>query len=167
MKQRVLLFCGHGAFILLVLFLILGTPLLSSDVFAAWMNDTDAVSSATNVIEAPSGEFVVLINRERHEKSGTLETWRTFFSGGDIGVVFEDLDCIVIRGDEAGLDAAESYRLRLPENQMRVRSEDGVLALSKAEYGRYDIMIMSAEAASSFGAETLEHDHNTLYLRVS
>ena len=147
----------HVLFVIAVLFLGFVLPFLTSDTFAAIAsgNDADAVSSATVVLDQPSGEYVVFLNRAMHEEAETLAVWTDFFRGEDIGIVFEDLSCVVPRGDAAGLEMARSLASRLPENQMTVRTEDAVLCLSKAEYGRCDVLVLSREAANAYGAESL------------
>ena len=134
---------------------VLGVLLVCSKPFRMWANDgnVDAVSSASVILSAPDDPYIVLINRALHEKSGTLAVWEDFFAGKEIGVVYEDIDCIVLWGDPAGMEAARSFQSRLPENQMRIRQEDGLLAVSKAEHGKYDVIIMSMEAARAYGVK--------------
>lgn len=145
----------HMLGVLLVLFLSLGLPFLRSETFAAMRSGTDAVTSASVVLDRPSGEYVVFLNRVSHEASGTLSIWEEFFRGEDIGIVFEDLTCFTAKGDAGGIEFAESLKSRLPENQMMVRTLDGTLALSRAEAGRFDVLILSREAAELYQAETL------------
>ena len=45
--------------------------------------------------------------------------------------------------------------LKNMENQMKIEQEAGVMLLSKAELGRFDMMIMSEAAAKSYSAQTL------------
>ena len=144
----------HILFVIAALFVTLGLPAMRSEAFQLATGGTDAVSSATTILEAPSGEYVILINTQRHEASGTLQTWQDFFAGKDIGIVFEDLNCIVIRGDTAGEEAARSYQSRLPENQMKIRLEDSTLMLSKAQHGRFDVILMSREMYEASGASS-------------
>lgn len=115
----------------------------------------DAVSSATVVIEQPSGAYVVLINRDRHANADNLDTWVTFFGGGDFNIIFEDISCIVPNADAGGLELAKSFQSRLPENQMKLRTEDTTLLLSKAAYGEFDVIIFSREAYDAYGAKTI------------
>ena len=156
----------HILFVIIALFVTLGLPAMRSEAFQLATGGTDAVSSATTILEAPSGEYVILINTQRHEASGTLQIWQDFFAGKDIGIVFEDLNCIVIRGDTAGEEAARSYQSRLPENQMKIRAEEGVLTLSKAGNGNFDIIVMSREAADGYGAPLLADNPLITTVRV-
>jgi hypothetical protein len=55
---------------------------------------------------------------------------------------------------------------RLPENQMKIKTEDGTLMLSKAEYGRFDIIIMSEEFASAYGAKTLYDNEKNVIIKI-
>lgn len=112
---------------------------------------SDAVSSASVIIDQPSGAYVVLINRERHPDSGNLNTWISFFKGEEIGFLFEDISCIVPSSDASGLELAKSFQSRLPENQMKLRTEDATLLMSKAIYGEFDVIIVSREAYDAYG----------------
>ncbi|MBQ8987281.1 MAG: hypothetical protein IJ100_08640 [Lachnospiraceae bacterium] len=114
----------------------------------------DAVSSATVIIEQPSGAYVVLINKDRHPNKENLDTWTAFFKGEEIGFLFEDLSCLVADADAAGLELAKSFQSRLPENQMALRTENPTLLFSKAAYGEYDVILMSREAYDAYGAQT-------------
>ena len=55
---------------------------------------------------------------------------------------------------------AESLQSRLPENQMKVRIVDGVLALSKAEAGLFDVIVTSDEMAKALTADTVAASRN-------
>ncbi|MBR1739478.1 MAG: hypothetical protein IJ737_04210 [Ruminococcus sp.] len=147
----------HIVIVFVSLFLLLGVPYMTTPHFKALMSgeEPDAVTSASRALDKPSGEYVVLINKDRRKNEDTLKFWEDFFSGEEVGFVFEDIECRVPEGDTAGLKMAESFMSRLPENQMKVKSEDGMMLLSKAEYGMFDIIIMSAETADGFTASTL------------
>lgn len=115
----------------------------------------DAVTGASVVIDQPSGDYVVMINRKKRKDDETLKIWKDFFNGEEISVVFEDIVCHVAKNDEAGYTMAASFQSRLPENQMKVVSEDGTLMMSKAENGNYDIIIMSKEASDIYNIDNL------------
>ena len=151
---------GHFVVVVGILFLFLGIPLLLSDGFFAKMRgeEVDVTSSATSVIEQPSGAYTVLINKEKRRDEKTLSDWCDFFEGKEIPVIFEDINCSVLSNDPAGLEMARSFQSRLPENQMTLSSEDGVLILSKAEFGRFDVILISEEMASSMHVENLYSD---------
>lgn len=157
---------AHVLFVIGVLFLALVFPFLRSEKFSAMTGNTDTTSSATVVLDAPSGEFVVLLNRELHEKNGSLAEWTAFFSGEEIGIIFEDISCGVAQSDAAGLDFARSLQSRLPENQMTIYTENGTLLLSKAEYGKFDVVVLSKEAAKLYGAATLYGREEVLALET-
>lgn len=138
--------------------LLLGVPMALGGGFGRLMGGTDAVSGATVALDAPSGEYVVLINTSLHTDKAALECWEAFFETGDtegIYNVFEDISCTVAQGDAGGLDMAKSFMSRLPENQMKVRTEDVTLMLSKAEHGRFDVIVMSKEMADSCNAQRI------------
>ena len=149
------------------LVLLLGVPFLCSDSFRRLISsDPDAVTSATTVLDAPSGDYVVLINRSRHPNAENLSVWHDFFEGKEIGILFEDIECGILNGDKGGLDMARSCQSRLPENQMKLIQSDPVLLLSKADNGRFDIIIMSSEAAERYGAESVENKTDADVIRM-
>ena len=130
----------------------------------------DAVSSATaKPVSAGdmSGKYMVFINRELHDKAGTTGDWEKFFSfSDDVPLIMEDITCKVAQLDSEGLDTARKYQARLPENQMIIEQEAGVMLLSKAELGRFDVMIMSEAAAKSYSAQTLYDRGNILTIKM-
>lgn len=151
-----------------VLFAVLGIPFLCSDTFLRMIGKApDAVSSASVVIEQPSGNYVVLINTEKHRNAENLALWESFFTGADAPVIFEDISCMAAANDAGGCEMAESCRSRLPENQMHLRKIDGTLLLSKAEHGLFDTVILSAEFADLLSAETVYGMENVKVLYVS
>ena len=130
----------------------------------------DAVSSATaQPVSAGdmSGKYMVFINRGLHDKAGTTGDWEKFFSfSDDVPLIMEDITCKVAQLDSEGLDTARKYQARLPENQMKIEQEAGVMLLSKAELGRFDVMIMSEAAAKSYSAQTLYDKENILTIKM-
>ena len=130
----------------------------------------DAVSSATaQPVSAGdmSGKYIVFINRGLHDKAGTTGDWEKFFSfTDDVPLIMEDITCKVAQLDSEGLDTARKYQARLPENQMKIEQEAGVMLLLKAELGRFDVMIMSEAAAKSYSAQTLYDKENILTIKM-
>ena len=130
----------------------------------------DAVSSATaQPVSAGdmSGKYIVFINRGLHDKAGTTGDWEKFFSfTDDVPLIMEDITCKVAQLDSEGLDTARKYQARLPENQMKIEQEAGVMLLSKAELGRFDVMIVSEAAAKSYSAQTLYDKENILTIKM-
>ena len=102
----------------------------------------DAVSSASVILDAPSGNFVVLLNGARHQRYDNARDWAAFFRGESL-VMMDDVDCLVAESDDSAFEMADSYRSRLPENQMRLRREDGLMMVSRAEVGGYDVIVIS------------------------
>ncbi len=143
----------HIAVVTAAVFLCLGLPAL------AYLPDGDGVDAVSGAsLEAPaqpSGEFVVILNREHHR---ALDEWEAFFTEREVGVIMEDLRCAIASGDAEGLQLAQRYQARLAENQMSLRSENGVLLVSKAERGLYDVVILSKEAADAY-------DYSAVYTR--
>ena len=149
-----------GAILVLV-----GIPVWSSGYIQGRLGGVDAVSSATVMIEQPSGAYVVFINSDSHKNKENLEIWKAFFGGEETDFLFEDISCIVADCDAAGLEMAESFQSRLPENQMSIRTEDITLMLSKADYGRFDVIIMSREIYDEYNAKTVEEYDGTIVLK--
>ena len=111
----------------------------------------DAISGATAVIDAPSGEFVVLLNRDALTED---VFWEKFFSGQEVDFCFEDIACQVPGNDAAALEMARSFQSRLSEHQMTIRREDATLLLSKADHGKFEVLLLSKEFAAQSHAET-------------
>ncbi len=108
----------------------------------------DAVASASvKLPDKPSGEFEVLINRRLHKD--TLEQWVKFFRDGELDVIFDDLNCICAEGDVQGIQLAQRFQAELPENQLRLRTENPTLLISKAENSCIDVVIISKDMADA------------------
>ena len=137
-----------------------GVPawLAGVDVVALAQGGTDLVSSATTIQDAPSGSFYVFLNRDLHTDQEVLGYWVDFFEGKDVPLIMEDVSCVTLAGDSAGLEMAQSLASRLPANQMKIRTEDATLALSKAEVGRFDVLVVSDEAAAQANVDALLAD---------
>lgn len=137
-----------------VLAMLLTAPVLTSDYGRAVVAGTDAVSSATVIIDAPSGDYLVLLNLEKHPDMENRQFWLDFFSGAEVTYCFEDISCLVARSDSSALTMAQSLQSRLAEHQMTIRTEDMTLLLSKADYGKFDVIILSKEMAEHYHAQT-------------
>lgn len=161
---------GHIAVSVMTVLLLMALPLLlSGNIGVLFGKKTDAVASATKALDKPSGEYRVFINTSLHTDASDLESWKDFFETGDTdGIinVLEDISCTVAEGDIGGLEMAESFMSRLPENQMKIRTEDPTLMISKAEQGRFDVIVMSKETADSFSAQTIPENTSALMLSV-
>lgn len=161
---------GHIVSAVMTVVLLMGLPLLlSGNIGLLFGKKADAVSSATKAVDKPSGEYVVFINTSLHTDETALKSWETFFETGDTdGIidVFEDISCTVAESDKGGLEMAESFMSRLPENQMKIRTEDPTLMISKAEHGRFDVIVMSKETADILCAIGLPEKTSALMLSV-
>ena len=149
----------HLGIIAVALFLCLGLPsLFYLDLGALGGDAVDAVSGASLALpDQPSGEFVVLINTRRHP--ATLDEWSDFFREQPVGVIMEDITCTSADGDAAGIQMAERCQARLAENQMKLRRENGLLVVSRAENGLFDVIILSKEMTDAFDySAVLERD---------
>ena len=156
----------HIAVCLAGIALLIAAPFALAGGLSVFSQDTDAVSSASVIIDKPTGSYTVLINRGRHKSESDLAAWHEFFSGGDFRIIFDDIECVTLSGDTGALTLAQSFMSRLPENQMKVTAADAVLTLSKAENGRFDMMIVSAEAAKKYGIEDIYKGKNVDVIAV-
>lgn len=154
----------HIIIVAAAVFVLVGIPFLRSDSFAkiTGRSAADTVSSASVIIDQPSGEYQIYINKAKHPDEEKLATWIDFFEGKEISYLFEDITCMVAKGDRLGMEAAKSLQSRLPENQMTIREVDPTLMLSKADHGRYDIIILSKEMAEVYSAQTVEENQDTI-----
>lgn len=151
-------FFKHFAVVVLSLFVIIGVPFFSTDYFKELLSPEapDAVSSASIILDMPSGKYIVLINSDLHKDNEKLDNWLKFFNGEEIDYIFEDISCSVAKGDTGAMETAKSFQSRLPENQMRIKEEDALILVSRAEAGLFDSVIMSEEFAKSFDAADIE-----------
>lgn len=150
--MRIIKIFKHLFIVTGALFLIVGVPLMMTDYWRGLLssNEADAVSSPSVVIDKPSGNYIVLINTELHRDKEKLNQWIDFFNGKETDIIFEDIACTVAESDVMGIEMAESFRSKLPENQMKIKKEEAILVVSRAEEGRFDVLLMSKEFASSY-----------------
>ena len=152
--MKVLKLLGHALLSILCLALLLGVPFSRTDYFKGLLTgNTDAVSSATGLIDAPSGSYIVLINNSLHTPE-KLSEWTEFFTGGDYSYIMEDISCSVSESDPGALNMAESFQSKLSKKQMPIESANGTLLLSRADAGLFDIIIMSTEYAEANSASS-------------
>jgi hypothetical protein len=158
----------HTGIVLAGVLLLLGIPFFATDYFKTLLNeDMDAITSASVTIDQPSGEYIVLINQNMHDNQENLNTWIQFFSGEEISYLFEDISCSVAVGDTGALTMAQSFQSRLPEKQMSIQTEDATLLMSRADNGKYDIIIISKEYAESYDIATAYGENTRLINIVS
>ena len=118
----------------------------------------DAVSGASiKLPDKPSGEYVLLLNRSLHED--TFDDWVAFFRDGELNVIFDDINCIASQSDADALKMADRLIAQLPENQMKLRTENPTLLVSKAENGCIDAAIFSKEMADAMKLRTDSDDN--------
>lgn len=144
---------AHVLFVTAGLALILLVPFLFTDTFKSLAagGGVDAVTSASVIIDQPAGEYLVFVNKELHPDKEKLAEWIRFFNGEEISYIFEDISCSVAQSDPGAVELGESFRSRLPENQMLLKTEDPILLVSREENDKFDILIMSAEFADAYG----------------
>lgn len=126
--------------------------------------EVDAVTKATGEIvyaDDIDGSFTVLINKDMHKDAEALSEWKTFFSGGEVGVIFEDVTCYVASDDPSGLDAAESFQSRLPDNQLVIKTVPSGMLVDKAAHGVFDVIVLSDPIVDTIGADKL-FDNDTI-----
>lgn len=109
----------------------------------------DAVTSAsvkkqasTASIEGVSGNFVVLINKNNSPR-GTKE----FFEGRQ--PCPQGLECSVAKSDKKVDGLLKSLAIAASPK------DDALIMLSKAEYGDFDVMILSKKLADTYTAKSL------------
>ena len=148
--------------------MVIGVPLWCTGyITSLFSSDADIVSSASVIVDQPSGEFVVLINKAIHTNEENLEKWVKYFSGDDddeILIIFEDISCSVAEGDATGVNMAESFQSRLGTsstglNQMEIEEADATLLASRADNGKFDVIIMSKEYADAYNLQTAYTDN--------
>ena len=110
------------------------------------------------------GEYVILIHKQGHSQDN-LALWKEFFRGHDIPVILEDLSCFVAYGDTPAADYAGICQARLPENQMKIKYDSGILLASKAACGKFDVIIMSKMIYDNYHLD-LEEDEETLIIEI-
>ncbi len=81
-------------------------------------------------------------------------------------MIMSDVDCRVAAADAAAMQLARRYQLRLPENQMKLKIENGLLLISKAEVGLFDAIVMSKEMADRYQADTLWQQPDIILVSV-
>lgn len=157
---------SHIATVCAALLLFVGVPVARHvNVGAVLGAGTDLMSSATTIQAAPDGRFYILINADRHPNKDVLDDWVVFFEDKEAApLIMEDVSCVVCEGDAAGLEMATSLQSRLAENQMKLRTEQGVLAISKADAGVFDVMVLSEAAYDSYGAESIANQDNVVVI---
>lgn len=142
-------------------FLTVGVPFMMTDYYKGLFssNEVDAVSSPSVIIDKPSGNYIVLINTRLHKDKSKLDQWISFFSGEETDIIFEDIACTVAEGDAKGLEMAQSFQSKLPENQMKIKEEEAVFVVSRAEEGKFDILLMSKDFAASYKLREKNKDY--------
>ncbi|MBR1797041.1 MAG: hypothetical protein IJ757_03385 [Clostridiales bacterium] len=129
----------------------------------------DAVSGATVIsegdFESESG-VVVLINRNVRKDPANTDLWLQFFQEGPAPDIFEDISVLIIEGDGITSEYCEFMMGRLPVNQMTVRSETSILVMSKAKYGKFDIIVMSEQLYENLGGSGIVEGNDDIAMCV-
>lgn len=155
MKAAKLLF--HIFISLTAAFLLVGLP-TGFVLYNTREEAPDAVSGASiDMPDRPSGDYVLLLNRSLHEE--TFDDWAAFFRDGELNVIFDDINCIAAQSDVDALKMADRLIAQLPENQMKLRTENPTLLVSKAENGCIDAAIFSKEMADAMKLRTDPDDN--------
>lgn len=151
----------HISVCLVSLFLVLGLPFIMSDTFAKIINSqADSITSSSVVVDAPSGEYIVLLNKDKHTDEKKLDQWITFFSGEDAGFIMEDIECLIPEGDAGGENMAISLQSKLATNQMSIKRMNPTLLFSRADNSKFDCIVMSKEYADAYSATTSYSNEN-------
>lgn len=156
-----IIFCAAGICLLLIF-----PPLKTGYLQAAVTGQSlDAISSATTTLAQPTGNYVIFINTGIHDQE-SLDTWTTFFTDYEnFTFSMENIACAVARGDSGAQDMAASFQSQLPENQMQLTIENATVLLSRMQYGKYDMVLMSQEFIDSYG--NVDGGKNCLMLHVT
>ena len=149
-----------------LLVLLAGIPALATGYPQKMISGADALSSASVVLDQPSGAYVAMINRDLHKNEKNLSIWQDFFRGKEISFLFEDISCLVADSDPAGLELARSFQSRLPENQMKLRTENISLLLSKVDYGLFDVVLFSREVYDAYLPYGLKENPHMILIRA-
>ena len=159
--MKIIKFFMHLFLVAGAVFLTVGVPFMMTDYYKGLFssNEVDAVSSPSVIIDKPSGNYIVLINTRLHKDKSKLDQWISFFSGEETDIIFEDIACTVAEGDAKGLEMAQSFQSKLPENQMKIKEEEAVLVVSRAEEGKFDILLMSKDFAASYKLREKNKDY--------
>ena len=157
----------HVGFIAISLFLCLILPSFFYVDYSMLCGErADAVSSASlDLPEQPSGEFVVILNRDRHPL--TLDEWTAFFQEEEVGVIMEDISCLAAASDPMGVQLAQRYMVRLAENQMKLTLENSLLVVSRAENGLYDVVVLSKEMADALDMTAVYARDDALVITIT
>ncbi len=150
--------------------LILGIPFWALGGFhLLFSSQNDAVTSASMLLSNPNqvdGSFVVLINRDARKDEKTLALWADFFTGRDDPLIMEDITVMIADNDTNAISLGENLQARLPENQMKIKKTNGLMMLSMAQAGRFDIVLLSDAAAEAFTASTVYDMENVEVLHI-
>lgn len=109
-------------------------------------------SSASVIIDQPSGNYVILLNLDSMEED---DFWMDFFSGESVDFCFEDISCMTAKNDPTAITMAQSFQSRLSEHQMTLRTEDATLMLSRADEGKFQVIVLSEEIAEHYHAQSV------------
>jgi len=140
----------HIVTIVLLLGVFLGIPfLIYKDRIISHINNVDVLSGATQIVEAPSGKYVIIINNKA--TGDETEEWLSFFEGEEVGLLWTDLKCIVAETDVFAVEMALSLASRLPANQLVIDRQQAILAASKAVEGVFEVAVFSMEFADKYG----------------
>ena len=161
--MRIIKILKHLLIVTGALFIVVGVPLMMTDYWRGLLSsdEADAVSSPSVVIDKPSGNYIVLINTRLHTDKEKLNQWIDFFDGKETDIIFEDIACTVAEGDTMGLEMAESFRSKLPENQMKIKKEEAVLVVSRAEEYYYQPYFNNTVFDSCCGRLISAYEDNT------
>lgn len=146
--KKILHLAASGVFAFLVLLLL--ANISNGRISLNFKNKPDALTSATVEKKAEtssfsgiSGNFIVFINKNT-ASDGTLD----FFTG-KTDKLPAGFGCSIAKDDE------KANRLAKDLSLTNVRYGDALLMLSRAEYGDFDVMILSKKTADSLTAKSL------------
>ncbi|MBR6400665.1 MAG: hypothetical protein IKS17_05525 [Firmicutes bacterium] len=147
-----------------VIFLSLGFIALAANISngnISFKKGPDALTSATVkdtgervTLSGVSGNYTVIVNKDR-----VPESILGYFSGREKRPVAE-IVCHIPKGDQK----AREFALQMTDKAVE---EDPMLLLSKAEYGEFDILILSKKTADKYTAKSLYDKEFTAVLEIT
>lgn len=129
----------------------------------AYQGVVEGGAPATAVEEAQS--YVIFLNTQAHPDAAERAGWVSLFAGDDASAVTGEATCLTAAGDDGATNLALRLAERLEPGQLTVKMDDPMLAVSKAEVGRFDILAMTAGMAEALDVSALEADSSVEVVR--
>ena len=158
---------AHVAWVLALVVLLLAAGAWTSGLNFGLLESQGVVeggSPATDAEEAAQS-YVIFLNTRAHPDAAERAGWVALFSGDEASAVTGEACCLTATGDVAARNLALRLAGRLEPGQLCVREDDAILAVSKAEVGRFDILAMTSGVAEALDVSVLEADSSVEVVR--